>query len=912
MSTPRIQPALIIGTGGSGIEVLRRFKRRFREVYPETPYVQLLGIDTAPQESLGREAPELDRDEFLYASDFRMDFYVGPNYLSRHPEIRDWWRGYDRLPLKQVKSGAGQKRPVGRLALFVHYDAVVQRIRAQVQKLFRAEVFDGLPDHYRKSVNLYILSSTCGGTGTGQFIDLAYIARHTIQGVRPGINVNARGLFFLPSVFLETQTVPPQNGGRLRANAFGALTELDYVMHRGTTPKDLRLPNKEVIQRADDPPFRSVYLVGNQTASGKLLTSFHEIMERSAVHVFVELASRLTDQGDAKMDNVLSTVAGKGLVQGRQRAYSAFGEEWLELPSARLRVRWQKRLALQIIDRLVPEQREGSDQDPMGAGQHRLDRSEAFGKLEELWAAKGLSQFMPKVSLEINTLTDVGTEGRDPSVILANAKALQEGAERKIQAVASELRETIRIHAEKVPGELRRSVEDALREGSFPQLLGLLASTEESIRRWITRARQESTRSETGAWLRDLDRDLRAIKPGLFTGKRGLADAQGRAVLSAVEQAHEEWRQDLKGEVGRASEEALPSLLHHVRETRTHFERISDYLTAARALIRQEPEPSPPEGLSVSTMDDEEIERAFHESERPERLEKEAARILKSLVELNPVSVESVTQAFLAASGAAVRELAPEYLRGRMIPSEEIARRLKELQPFAVYDPSWLAIPASKDVQRLRILGIPESSLERKDEIFSSLPVEIRNETDDTVHGDEGRVVMTVQDHGFPLFALDESARLKRDYESLEPHERSLCFIEPDDSFRTWSYLPETTQESKELFGLAFVLGMIRQAGRKLVFNSGSAQEVDVEFEEAADPDGRIQNAADGFLEGGYASTVRHRRRQLENQDTPGLYERCSAWIDEQRKKQATEGFPESLKEYVDLVEAYAKSIRPT
>jgi len=910
MSTARVQPALIIGTGGSGIEVLRRFKRRFREVYPNTPYVQMLGIDTAPQEILGREAPELDPDEWLYASEFRMDFYVGPDYLDLNPEIRDWWRGYERLPLKVVRSGAGQKRPVGRLALFVHFKDVVQRIKAQVQNLFHTAVFDELPDEYRKSVNLYILSSTCGGTGTGQFIDLAYIARNAIQAVRPGINVHARGLFFLPSVFLDTHTVPSQNGGRLRANAFGALTELDCVMHPGTTPKALRLPGNESIERTDNPPFRSVYLVGNQTATGRLLTSFHEIMERAAIHVLVELASPLSKQGDAKMDNVLSAVAAKGPVQGRHRAYSAFGEEWLELPSARLSVRWQKKLALQIIERLVPGQWEGAEV-LTETGQSQLNKSEAIEKLEDLWSARGLNNFMPKVTLESNALTDIGPEGRDASVILANGKALQEAAERKIQAVVPELRETIRVHAEAVPGELRRSIEDAISKGTFTQLLGLLRSTEESIGRWITRARQEGTRSDTGAWLRDLEREIRDIKPGLFSGKKSLADAQGRAVLSAVEQAHEEWRQDLKGEVGRASESALPALLHHVRELRTHFEKISDSLSAARALIIQKPEPTPPEGLSVSTMDDGEIDRAFEESDRPERLEKEAARALKTLAELSPLSVESVSQAFWAASGGAVRELAPEYLRGRTIPSEEIAKRLKELQPFAVYDEAWPSNPASKDVQKLRILGLPESSRERKDEILNRLPVEVRNETDPTVHGDEGRVVMTVQDHGFPLFALNESKGLKKDYESLEPQERSLCFVEPDDLFRRWSYLPETTQESKELFALAFVLGMLRQVGAKFVFNGGGSQELDVAFDEGPDPDARIRNAADGFLKGGYASVVQQKRRELENRDTPQLFDRCASWVGEQREKEKTDGYPESLKEYVDLMDAYAKRIKP-
>src|SRR5665811_887753 len=139
------------------------------------------GIDTAPQEQLGRDAPELSQDEFLYASDFNMDFYVGPEFIDRHPAIRTWWRGYENLAMRNIKAGAGQKRPVGRLALFVRREEVVARVKEQVQRIFNSKVFGELPKEYRKSINLYVVSSTCGGTGTGQFIDLAYIAQRTIR-----------------------------------------------------------------------------------------------------------------------------------------------------------------------------------------------------------------------------------------------------------------------------------------------------------------------------------------------------------------------------------------------------------------------------------------------------------------------------------------------------------------------------------------------------------------------------------------------------------------------------------------------------------------------------------------------------------------------------------------------------------
>ena len=176
--TTTVQPALIIGLGGSGIDVVRRFKRRFRMMYPTTPYVRFLGIDTAPQTPEREHLPQLSDDEFVRTSDFRMDFYTSPGYIDQHPSIRGWWKGYDGLPSRFINAGAGMKRPIGRLALFVNYASVVRRINEQLREIFSSEVFFALPEEYRKAVNVYIVSSTCGGTGTGMFLDIAYIARH--------------------------------------------------------------------------------------------------------------------------------------------------------------------------------------------------------------------------------------------------------------------------------------------------------------------------------------------------------------------------------------------------------------------------------------------------------------------------------------------------------------------------------------------------------------------------------------------------------------------------------------------------------------------------------------------------------------------------------------------------------------
>ena len=115
--------------------------------------------------------------------------------------------------------------------------------------------------------------------------------------------------------------------------------------------------------------------------------------------------------------------------------------------------------------------------------------------------------------------------------------------------------------------------------------------------------------------------------------------------------------------------------------------------------------------------------------------------------------------------------------------------------------------------------------------------------------------------------------------------------------------------EAKQLFGLAFVLGLLRQVGPQYVFNAGGSTDIDVPLGEGSDTESRLQTAADAFLAGGYATDVRRKTREEEERDTPVLFTRCMSWIKSQQERQASSSYPEFFKEYVVLVEDYARSI---
>ncbi len=903
-----VQPALIIGTGGSGVEVVRRFKRRFREIYPETPYVQLLGIDTAPQEQELPDVPLLDEDEWLYAADFNMDFFVGENYIVRHPEIRDWWREYQGLGLRHIKAGAGMRRPVGRLALYVHFDKLVDRIRAQVKEIFQSEVFNELPQQYRRSINVYIVSSTCGGTGTGMFLDLAYVVRHVVGDVMPGINVRSRGLFFLPSVFLGTGQVKRTDAVGLNANAHGAITELDYAMSREARLGPVAYPGLPNVHRGDR-PFQTVYLTGNQTAAGALYTDFHQLLERASVHIQIELASPLSEKGDARMDNVLSSIQSKPPVEGKERSYSSFADDWIELPSARLHVRWTKALASELLTRLDGSKDESADSLGKKAFKE-LTSSDGYGRLRGLRGAGGLNPFLPNVGSEMDYFTDVGSEGRDNADLIRRAQQMQTVAMRQLQD-NSELERSIEQAAGLAASEIQDTAKGVLKNGSLHDVTVLLGNVNEELRKWLAAARTEATSDAADRWVKEFARSIEESKPGMLS-KRRHVEQQRQLVIDASERARAGWQDWLRARSAGLIQDRVPRLLHTVAELREVVSRLQGSIRAAEVLVRDQPEPALPPGMETGAISDDEIDTALETGDREERLILEASRGLPSLLDLSPVTVNRIAEVVWAESQKAVRLQAPEFLRTLEIPEQEIAKRLERLSPLAVYRADWQANPQSRDSAFLRILGLPQTSEERASAIKSLMNSDTARDTETAIHMDANRVVMTVQHHGFPLFALAESDDTEEAFQGMNGIEKNLCFVLPESEVRNWSYKPVVGTEAKKYFCVALALDLITKKGPRFVLNLGRANSQDVVLGEGATADEALQNAIDGFIKGGHASQVQLRLRELENEDTETLYEQVSNWVSPQRVRIAAgEKLPANLHECIDRADDYGKSIKP-
>jgi hypothetical protein len=187
-------PTLFLGLGGTGKEVLLRFRKRMFEAYQKSTleHGRFLLLDTDMQSMIpDSESPEDYKDVVLRSEDGEtLNCVIDPaeyktvfdqmNY-KRDRRFLSWVAPkMNSLPPTMFTNGAGTYRQAGRLAFFLKYRAIRQQITAHLRQLL-----DYATNHqdtvFHDRVETVIVTSLAGGTGSGMFIDVAYLVRDILS-----------------------------------------------------------------------------------------------------------------------------------------------------------------------------------------------------------------------------------------------------------------------------------------------------------------------------------------------------------------------------------------------------------------------------------------------------------------------------------------------------------------------------------------------------------------------------------------------------------------------------------------------------------------------------------------------------------------------------------------------------------
>jgi hypothetical protein len=313
-------PTLVIGLGGTGHGILLKLKKRFIDQFGKVPpIIQFLAIDTT------QEAQRQDT-----SSDGKTDVELEPNneqviitakeannlLKGKNPHINDWWPSGTRV--LTINSGSQQIRALGRLALFAHYKDVRRRIQEkldQVREIGNKNLMkkEGYTVSERRGVDVYIVTSLAGGTGSGMFLDVAFITRNIVS------SSTITGVFVLSRIF---DKLPGTD--LVKTNTYAALKEIEALSKlRENESIEVNYGiNKIVISQ---PPYDMIYITDNINEAETVIDNYKTLHSQIADGIYLMVGSEIGADSDNRFNNIRPQVATSGLIENRSTGYCSFG-----------------------------------------------------------------------------------------------------------------------------------------------------------------------------------------------------------------------------------------------------------------------------------------------------------------------------------------------------------------------------------------------------------------------------------------------------------------------------------------------------------------------------------------------------------------------------------------------------------
>ncbi|WP_071189071.1 tubulin-like doman-containing protein [Trichormus sp. NMC-1] len=315
-----INRTICIGLGGTGRDVLMRIRRLIVDRYGDLnnlPIVSFVHIDTdkAATQVTGIRTGStyhgvdlsFKESEKVSATMSSKDVTMFVDGLERRSEYSSYGP-YDHIGIwfppqllrniKAVEEGAKGIRPVGRLAFFNNYQKIKTAIETAERRTRGHESLllkSGL--RIEPGLNIFVVGSLCGGTGSGMFLDVAYSLRNLY---------GEQGAQILGYLVISPELYG--NTPNMSANTYAALKELNYYSNPSTEFKACYdIENLSIIQEKR-PPFDYAYLLSQQTGSEYEILTQGKLCNVIAHKIALDFSGELAPVIKGNRDNFLQHI----------------------------------------------------------------------------------------------------------------------------------------------------------------------------------------------------------------------------------------------------------------------------------------------------------------------------------------------------------------------------------------------------------------------------------------------------------------------------------------------------------------------------------------------------------------------------------------------------------------------------
>jgi len=260
--------------------------------------------------------------------------------IERHPAIRERLGNHiDRLPSVMRGNGMKMIRPAALAAYYWHYQLINQELSKAIWRLAGRDALGAQEIDQQQGINVYIVGSLVGGTGSGMFLDIAYHVRSLLAELgMQSEYCTITGLGVLAQAFRGI------NGRNLYANGGAALRELTHLMLHEDF--EARYPSGRVVA-IQEAPFNLFYVLDGVDERGRTWNGIQEVAAMAADGLFLQMTSQIGRRGENAFDNVDEILIGRTR-EGEPTFLSSFGLGYLEFDAPEVAGLFTRRLAHEL------------------------------------------------------------------------------------------------------------------------------------------------------------------------------------------------------------------------------------------------------------------------------------------------------------------------------------------------------------------------------------------------------------------------------------------------------------------------------------------------------------------------------------------------------------------------------------
>ena len=347
-------PALLIGMGGTGIEVLKKLKRQFLKKTPDLlaengGSVMFFAVDTEGYKRQEKHDP-------LKAGEYQsLGIGANPSRFVKNNLNSDvdfgiktvWPVDSNGLPYelgvnRSINMGAAANRLIGRTALFITASKIFPKLTRIINQFFS---ITKVKEDEHTPPQIHVISSIAGGTGSSLIFDVPYLCKLAADDADRDVYMT--GHFVMASAF-QNVLKGREAKTKTMANTYTCLKEIDYLYrtHAENYGSGREVPVWEVRYDAvigtvdakgmpkdvaKAPPMTYVNLYHNQNECGigveKPDSLFDIISQAIAYSITGGINGKMLSANDNiqdKLSNLSST--------NKAKPYSTLGVSSLELP----------------------------------------------------------------------------------------------------------------------------------------------------------------------------------------------------------------------------------------------------------------------------------------------------------------------------------------------------------------------------------------------------------------------------------------------------------------------------------------------------------------------------------------------------------------------------------------------------